>query len=173
MQSLSTSRTAIIRNNPQGSYTSKLLEHYFGTIDAMAKHPNTLGFIIADQVINNVDSTMAAPTIRAVVRDVKKYMKLAAVTKGQSEIPVGITTSDLDSILKPQFDYFVGGDGEEEAIDFFCVSEINVSSHKQMIPVSQLILSYLQLNCYSPQGEHSAVTSRYNSLVRYPLKPFN
>lgn len=85
----------------------------------MASYPNTLGFIIANEFINSLRVTSAAPFLRALTRDVKKYMALAA-RQGQRIIPVGVSAADISYLLKTQFDYFSAG-SDEEAIDFFAV----------------------------------------------------
>lgn len=86
----------------------------------MAAYPNTLGLIIANEVINSIPSTNVASIIRAVARDVKTYMAIAANTVGQRLLPIGVSSSGQASLLMPEFDYMTGGD-LDEAVDFFCV----------------------------------------------------
>jgi 1,3-beta-glucanosyltransferase GAS5 len=97
------------------------MDEYFATIDCMAQYPNTLGLIVANEVLNSGDSTIASPVIRAVTRDVKSYMATAAEITGQRQLPVGYSASTCHLILKPTLDYFAAGPSEE-AIDFFSVS---------------------------------------------------
>ncbi|RYP73189.1 hypothetical protein DL770_007818 [Monosporascus sp. CRB-9-2] len=117
---LSTPHRTIRRNAPSESYTVDLLQAYFRAIDCMAAYRNTLGAVVANEVINSIPATVAAPVIRAVTRDVKRYMALAAEVAGQRVLPVGISSADVRSILEPQFAYFSAG-GEEETIDIFAV----------------------------------------------------
>ncbi|RYP64240.1 hypothetical protein DL771_008864 [Monosporascus sp. 5C6A] len=138
---LSTPRWTIRRNAPFESYTADLLQAYFRAIDCMAAYRNTLGVIVANEVINSVPATVAAPVIRAVTRDVKRYMALAAEVAGQRVLPVGISSAQFMSILEPQFVYFSAG-REEETIDFF------------------------SFNCYSWAGESSMYISGYSSLAK-------
>ncbi|KAI0010512.1 Glucanosyltransferase-domain-containing protein [Xylariaceae sp. FL0662B] len=114
---ISTPHNAIDREAPFESYTADLLHRHFKTVDCMAAYPNTLGLVAANEVINSIPSTAAAPVVRAVVRDVKRYMGLAAAW-GQRVLPVGVSSADVRSLLKPQFDYF-GAGSDAEGIDFY------------------------------------------------------
>lgn len=87
----------------------------------MAAYPNTIGAIPANGIINNRPSTVAAEPIRAVVRDVKQYMKLKNDSTGQRILPVGVSASDVATYRKTQFQYFSAG-RRDEAIDYYCVS---------------------------------------------------
>jgi hypothetical protein len=55
----------------------------------VANFPNALGVLIAEHLINNSDSEKCAPVIRAVVRDLKRYMQLKHRLSGQRPLPVG------------------------------------------------------------------------------------
>ncbi|RYP18046.1 hypothetical protein DL765_004162 [Monosporascus sp. GIB2] len=138
---LSTPHRTIRRNAPFESYTADLLQAYFQAIDCMAAYRNTLGVIVADKVINWIPATVAAPVIRAVTRDVKRYMALAAEVAGQRVLPVGISCADVSCILEPQFAYFSAG-REEEVIDIFA------------------------FNCYLWAGNASMQISGYDILVK-------
>ena len=105
---------------PTKSYTAELLEHYFANVDCMASYSNTLGVLVGTCVVNSLDSIPAATILRAVTRDVKRYMKMAAEILGQRVLPVGYSTDALEWLLPPTFRYMSGGD-QEEAVDFFCV----------------------------------------------------
>jgi 1,3-beta-glucanosyltransferase GAS5 len=120
-QGLSTPRHAIQRNAPLESYTPSLLQHYFKSLDCMAQYDNTLGLIVANEVINSIPSTPAANVVRAVTRDVKKYMAIAAELTGQRILPVGVSAAQVMQIIKPQFEFLTGGN-PEEALDFYSVS---------------------------------------------------
>lgn len=89
----------------------------------MAAYNNTLGVVVANEVINSYPSTVAAPVVRAVARDVKRYMAVAAELSGQRVVPVGINSADVPGVIRSQFEYFSAGD-EREAIDFFTVGFI-------------------------------------------------
>ncbi|KAI1076462.1 glycolipid anchored surface protein [Whalleya microplaca] len=138
---VSTPHHVVRRDAPLKSYTADLLQHFFRTVDCMAAYPNTLGVLVANEVINSIPSTAAAPVIRAVTRDVKKYMAVAAKAAGQRILPVGVGSADVRSILKPQFDYFSAG-RDEETIDFYA------------------------FNSYCWCGKSSMSMSGYNGLVK-------
>lgn len=109
-----------MRSAPFESYTADLLQSFFRAVDCMAAYNNTLGVIVANELIGSIPSTIVAPVVRAVTRDVKRYMALAAEADNQRILPVGISSSDAPILIRPQFEYFSAGD-EKEAIDFFSV----------------------------------------------------
>lgn len=100
------------------SYNLDLLQHFFMKLDSMAKYANTLGVIVAAEVVNDVPSTPAAEIVKAVVRDVKRYVKLKSELTEQRVLPVGVSASDVLALRKPQFQYFCAGN-TEESVDFF------------------------------------------------------
>lgn len=87
----------------------------------MAAYPNTLGVLVASEVINSHASTSAALVIRAVTRDIKRYMELARETSEQRVLPVGYSAADVRNLTRPTFDYLTAG-SRDESIDFYCVS---------------------------------------------------
>lgn len=106
---------------PLESYNQELLEHCFSTVDCMAAYPNTLGVLVASEVINSHASTAAASVIRVVTRDIKRYMTLARETSEQRVLPVGYSAADVRMFTRPTFDYLTAG-SKDESIDFYCVS---------------------------------------------------
>ncbi|KAK7729223.1 hypothetical protein SLS63_006355 [Diaporthe eres] len=109
---------------PLESYNQELLEHCFSTIDCMAVYRNTLGLLVASEVINSHASTAAAPVIRAVTRDVKRYMALAREVSEQRVLPVGYSAADVRMLTRLTFDYLTAG-SRDESIDFYCVFEFS------------------------------------------------
>lgn len=87
----------------------------------MAAYHNTLGVLVANEVINSHDSTAAASVIRAVTRDIKMYMTLAREISEQRVLPVGYSAADVLMFTRRTFDYLTAG-SKEESIDFYCVS---------------------------------------------------
>lgn len=87
----------------------------------MATYSNTLGVLVANEVINDQASTAAAPVIRAVTRDIKRYMALAHEASEQRILPIGYSAADVRMNTRPSFDYLTA-DSVDESIDFFCVS---------------------------------------------------
>lgn len=86
----------------------------------MAAYPNTLGVLVANEVINDHNSTAAASFIRAVTRDVKKYMAMAREASEQRVLPVGYSAADVSMFNRSTFEYLTAG-AREESIDFYCV----------------------------------------------------
>lgn len=104
-------------------YSPELLEDCFATIDCMSQYSNTLGLVVANGALSTIYSTAAAPMIKTVIRDVKRYMATAYESVGQRRLPLGYSASNSRLILKSTFNYFSSGN-EEEAVDFFCVSKV-------------------------------------------------
>jgi 1,3-beta-glucanosyltransferase GAS5 len=94
----------------------------------MAPHPNTLGVLVANEVINDHNSTAAAPVIRAVTRDVKSYMALAWEASEQRVLPVGYNAANVGMVTRSTFDYLTAG-SRDESIDFYCVSPWHYNKH--------------------------------------------
>jgi len=49
---------------------------FFKTVDIMANYTNTLGLVVANALLNGDDHISAVPVIKAVLRDLKRYMNL-------------------------------------------------------------------------------------------------
>jgi hypothetical protein len=109
---------------PLESHNQELLEHCFSTVDCMAAYPNTLGVLVANEVINDHASTAAASVIRAVTRDVKRYIALAREASEQRVLPVDYSAADVRMFTRSTFDYLTAG-SRDESIDFYCVSRCN------------------------------------------------
>ncbi|PSR92038.1 Glucanosyltransferase-domain-containing protein [Coniella lustricola] len=105
-------------------YSTQLLEDCFATVDCMSQFSNTLGVIVANGALSTIYSTSAAPMIKTVIRDIKRYMFTAAKTLDQRQLPVGYSASNGRLILKTTYDYFTAGPADE-AIDFFCYANFN------------------------------------------------
>lgn len=125
LQSLPTSASS--RNSDAGitttfrPYSQQLLDDCFATIDCMSQYDNTLGIIVANGALSTIYSTAVAPTIKTVIRDIKKYMSTAKEAMSQRQLPIGYSASNGRLILKTTFDYFTAGE-QDETVDFFCVS---------------------------------------------------
>lgn len=86
----------------------------------MSQYPNTLGLVVANGALSTIYSTAAAPMIKTLIRDVKKYMITAYKSAGQRQLAVGYSASNNRMLLETTFDYFTAGE-EKETVDFFCV----------------------------------------------------
>lgn len=89
----------------------------------MARFPNSLGFLITSGLINNTRSEICAPVITAVVRDLKKYMKLKQQATGQRILPVGFGGGQYDGDVKV-LNYLTAGD-ESSRIDLWTVCSLS------------------------------------------------
>ncbi|KAI1454764.1 glycoside hydrolase family 72 protein [Annulohypoxylon moriforme] len=123
-----------------GSYRLGLMDWYFKAVDEMTKYPNTLGLVVSCRAIAGPTDTSVAPILRAIVRDVKKYIRLASKKKNWRALPVGISAPDLKPSLKLQYEYFVSGP-EKDAVDFF------------------------GFNDFTPVGQSPMQERRYNELI--------
>lgn len=99
------------------------MDRFFAGIDSLSAYPNVLGVLAGHEVINSPESSGAAGAIRAVVRDLKRYMRMAASEASgekQRVLPVGYSHSAEMMTRMPTFKFLSAGP-EEEAVDFFCV----------------------------------------------------
>lgn len=87
----------------------------------MAVYPNILGIAAASQVINDDASMSAAPVIKAVVRDLKRYIKLKSEICQQRVLPICYDADSTDARDKTILDYLSSGD-VSGSIDFWTVS---------------------------------------------------
>jgi hypothetical protein len=93
----------------------------------MARFPNSLGFLIVSGLINNTRSEVCAPVITAVVRDLKKYMKMKQQATGQRILPVGFGGGQYDGDVKV-LNYLAAGD-ESSSIDLWTVCSLSRVVH--------------------------------------------
>lgn len=101
------------------SYNAGYLQHIFATVDSFMGFSNTLGFFAANEVINDDKTTIAAPYIKAVVRDLKAYINNHA----NRTIPVGYSAADIAQNRWQQMEYLNCGDQENERIDMFGMND--------------------------------------------------
>lgn len=109
---------AINRLDPYASYHRTAMTEFFQTVDVMAQYPNTLGILAGVAIMNNKPSEKATPVIKAVVRDLKKYMKLKSDASGQRILPVGYTAATVEQLDTTALDYLSLGD-PASSIDFW------------------------------------------------------
>lgn len=118
---LSSPACAINRLSPLASYTKTLLGHCFRITNEFSQYTNTLCLLAGTDVINKPENTGAAEVIRAVVRDVKRYMRINFGINGFRVLPVGYSAADAPHLLLDSTEYFTAGI-EEERIDFLAFS---------------------------------------------------
>jgi hypothetical protein len=125
LQSLSTPQNCLHRHDPQGSYKADTLTAFFRTVDAMASFPNTLGTLVADQLINDTHSESCAPVVVAVIRDLKTYMNLKLRATGQRVLPIGFGGAEYKQ--NPKVLDYLSTQEEGSCADFWTVSALRVS----------------------------------------------
>lgn len=114
---------SINRYEPWTSYYDKYVERVFKVVENFRGYPNTLGFFIGNEIINDEKSAQNSPTyIRAITRDVKNYIN-ARANDGGRYIPVGYSAADVVDLREPTFEYLTcaidGKDDDVSRIDFF------------------------------------------------------
>lgn len=112
---------SIDRSNPYGTYTTSYLEHIFAVVESFKSYPNTLGFFAGNEVINDIPTAGNGNpnVIRAVVRDLKNYIK----NNAGRQIPVGYSAADVREVLQDTWEYLQcainGDDSDMSRSDFF------------------------------------------------------
>ena len=119
--SVSTIFSSINRAEPYKSYNEPFIQECFQTVDIMAQYPNTLGLLAGNSVINGPRNQRCAPVIKAVVRDLKGYMKIHHEASGQRTLPIGYTAATIDLLDTTALDFLSQGD-PASSIDFWTVS---------------------------------------------------
>ena len=106
-------------NNPV--WNDALYDRYTQVIDAMHNFTNLLGFVVGDNVVQGIGQDDAGPYIKAVVRDLKAYIR----QKDYRAIPVGYVSdiiqgnsNVIDPASKDAWQYLNCGN-PNETIDFF------------------------------------------------------
>lgn len=98
------------------------MDSCFRIVDIMSSCPNTLGVLVADALVTDDDDMPGIPVMAAMVRDLKKYVKLKNETSGLRRIPIGYGADTIEARDVTILDYLSSGD-EADRIDFFTVSE--------------------------------------------------
>lgn len=136
--SVATRFSSINRAEPYKSYHEPSMKEYFQTVDMMAQYPNTLGLLAGNEVINSQSSLKCAPVIRAVIGDLKRYMKLRNEANGQRVLPIGYTHADVALLDTTVLDFLSQGD-PTSSIDFWTVSSIFAFGVEVLIPCSAIV----------------------------------
>lgn len=106
---------SIARDDAKCSYNTMYLNEVLATVLKMAKYNNTLGYFAANEVINDDNSTKAATYVKAVVRDMKTFIKNRKIRA----IPVGYSAADVAENRLETAMYFNCGDDEMARVDMF------------------------------------------------------
>ncbi|KAI5204395.1 hypothetical protein E4T38_04687 [Aureobasidium subglaciale] len=110
---------SINRSKPYGSYNIANVTSFLKTASIMAGYPNTLGIVAGDSVINSYPSLQAAPVLKAVIRDIKRYLAWSNKTNGTRLLPVSYSIASVPSITHAPglLEYLYLGD-TKSTIDF-------------------------------------------------------
>ena len=113
------------------------LQHVFATIDVFSKYTNTLGFFAANEVINAANSTRAATVVKALIRDMRKYIGKHV----NRPIPVGYSAADVAENRR-EMAYFLNCGSDDTRSDFFAVSvsALNIEKTPKTVCSSTTIL---------------------------------
>ncbi|KAL2868130.1 1,3-beta-glucanosyltransferase gel1 [Aspergillus lucknowensis] len=109
---------SINRENPGPSYNDVYLQYIFATVDKFAKYKNTLAFFSGNEVINDGPSSVTAPYVKAVTRDLRNYIR----ARNYREVPVGYSAADVDTNRREMAEYMNCGTDEERS-DFFAFND--------------------------------------------------
>ncbi|KAL8835543.1 MAG: hypothetical protein Q9170_003276 [Blastenia crenularia] len=96
-------------------WTMDMFTHFTKTLDTFAKYDNLLAVTVGNEVIEEGETTTAAPYVKAAIRDTKAYRD----GQGYRKIPVGYTSADDDATRLDIQNFLVCGDTIADNADFF------------------------------------------------------
>ncbi|KAF9882002.1 beta-glucanosyltransferase GDM1 [Colletotrichum karsti] len=110
---------SINRADPHPSYNAVYLQSIFATVEEFAKYDNTLAFFSGNEVIHDgANTTLTAPYVKAVTRDMKNYM----ASRGLRHVPVGYSAADVSDNRMQTAQYFNCGSDDARS-DFFAFND--------------------------------------------------
>ena len=115
---VNTPKYSIRQDKPAQSYNHVYLQNVFATIDEFVKYDNTLLFFSGNEDINNVATSVTAPYVKAVTRDMKQYIS----NRGYRHIPVGYSAADIDD-NRVETAHFMNCGTDDERSDFFAFND--------------------------------------------------
>ncbi|KAK0706534.1 Glucanosyltransferase-domain-containing protein [Lasiosphaeria miniovina] len=113
---LDTFDTYILPNAPSWNQTQ--VDAYAAVMDAFIKYDNVLGFFVGNEIIAIANQSLAAPYIKASVRDVKKHRE----SKGYRKVPIGYSAADIAELRPMLQDYLTCGGDDSQNVDFFALN---------------------------------------------------
>jgi len=157
----------INRMKPYESYNTANISSLLRTAGIMAAYPNTLAITAANELVNGRDNLHATPVLKAVVRDLKRYLLCNSKTKGTRILPVGYCSAAVPHInLTPGFlEYLYYGD-KEATVDFWSFAEYGWTgkSNIQISGWNRMISRYENFAIPMFLSEYGANTSNIRSL---------
>lgn len=112
-------KASISRADAKCSYNTLYLTEVFATVAKFAKYPNTLGFFAANEVINDDKTTATATYVKAVVRDMKLFMK----GNNLRQVPTGYSAADVAENRLESALYFNCGDDANARLDMYAFND--------------------------------------------------
>ena len=100
------------------SYNDVYLQSVLATVEAFHNYNNLLLFFSGNEVINERNNTGAATYIKAVTRDMKRFIG----NRSPRAIPVGYSAADVSENIEEQALFFNCG-SEDERSDFFAFND--------------------------------------------------
>nr|WOG36244.1 uncharacterized protein [Candida metapsilosis] len=116
---VNTPHSSITRSDAKCSYNTDYLQEVFASAQTFAQYNNTLGFFAGNEVINDGPSLEAAPYVKAVVRDLKTFLK----NRNYRAIPVGYSAASVDEYRLDTGLYFNCGDDDLARIDMYGIND--------------------------------------------------
>lgn len=128
------------RYQPWTTYNEIYLEHVFKVVEQFSHYDNTLGFFAGNEIVNDEQSAKHSPPyIKAVVKDMKKYIK----KNSPRIIPVGYSAAD-DLFYRVPLSYYLE-----------CCED----------PDDDISVDFYGVNSYQWCGTQSMESSGYDELV--------
>lgn len=115
---VNTPKYSLNRADPNPSYNAAYLQSIFATIDVFQAYTNTLAFFSGNEVINDPETSAAAPYVKAVTRDIRQYIR----NRSYREIPVGYSAADVAENRLEMAEYMNCGTDDERS-DFFAFND--------------------------------------------------
>ena len=115
---VNTPKYSLNRADPNPSYNDVYLQSIFATIDKFQGYTNTLAFFSGNEVINDGPSSISAPYVKAVTRDIRQYIR----NRGYRNIPVGYSAADVSENRLEMAKYMNCGTDDERS-DFFAFND--------------------------------------------------
>ncbi|KAI1266131.1 Glucanosyltransferase-domain-containing protein [Xylariaceae sp. FL1019] len=110
---LDTFNSYILPEDPYWNQTQ--YDAYAKVIDTFAGYDNVLGLFVGNEIIAQANQSLAAPFIKAAVRDMKAYRD----SKDYRKIPIGYSAADIAELRPYLQDYLTCGGNSSENVDFF------------------------------------------------------
>lgn len=93
------------------------------TAGVMAAYPNTLALTASNMLVNGRGSLHAAPVLKAVIRDLKRYLACNNKIRGTRILPVGYANAAAPNInYQTDFQEYLYSGDKETTVDFWGVS---------------------------------------------------